>query len=218
MVKLACWLQLVAGFTAILLTASRGSLLAALAGLGMLPLTISRLPRWQKFTLLLACAGLLVSAVSLVPQSSWSRIFKAGEEVSSGTLTHRTVLWAAALEVFRDHPFLGVGAGGARFAIQKVVDLPYATHNTFLSVLLELGVVGALLLFAFLASMFYGASRLGYLERRLWMTLLLTWTIGVLALSWEYRKPTWLLFALLAAHVCSRRSDEALMAYRASAA
>jgi hypothetical protein len=36
----------------------------------------------------------------------------------------------------------------------------------------------------------------------------LTWTIGVSALTWEYRKPTWLLFGLLAAHVYSRRETE----------
>jgi hypothetical protein len=47
-----------------------------------------------------------------------------------------------------------------------------------------------------------------YIERCLWISLLLTWMIGVSALTWEYRKPTWLLFSLLAAHVYSRRESE----------
>jgi hypothetical protein len=45
LVKLLCWLQLVAGVAAILLTGARGALVAAIASLAMLPLTVFRLPR-----------------------------------------------------------------------------------------------------------------------------------------------------------------------------
>jgi O-antigen ligase len=212
-VKALCWLQLVAGFTAILLTGSRGGLLAAMVGLAMLPLTMSRLPRWHRFGSLIACAGLLACAMYLVPPSTWKRLIEVGSELSDGTLTHRTTLWAAGLEAFRDHAFLGVGSGAYGFTVVRAADFSYTTgsasnavaHNTFVSVLVELGVVGALLLFAFLAALFYCALRMRYLERRLWTTLLLTWTVGVSALTWEYRKPTWLLFGLLAAHAYSRR-------------
>jgi hypothetical protein len=44
------------------------------------------------------------------------------------------------------------------------------------------------------------------------MTLLLTWTVGVSALTWEYRKPTWFLFSLLTAHVYSRRQENRAVA------
>jgi O-antigen ligase len=93
------------------------------------------------------------------------------------------------------------------------VDIAYPAHNTFLSVLVELGIVGALLLFALLASVLCSALRAGYLERCLWITLLLTWTVGVSALTWEYRKPTWLLFGLAAAHAYARRRDEPVVVY-----
>jgi O-antigen ligase len=116
------------------------------------------------------------------------------------------------LEAFRDHAFLGVGAGAYGPTILRVVDVPYVAHNTFLSVLVELGVIGALLLLALLASFYYCAKRMQYLERCLWMTLLLTWTVGVSALTWEYRKPTWFLFSLLTAHVYSRRQENRAVA------
>jgi O-antigen ligase len=208
LMKLICWLQLIAGFTAILLTASRGSLVAAVIGLAMFPLTLSRLPRWQRAVSLGACAGLVACAVYMVPSTSWERIAEFTSEISGGTLTHRTVLWAAGLSVFRDHPFLGVGAGAYGPSILRMVDIPYVAHNTFLSVLVELGVSGALLLAGLLGCLFYSAVRMRYLERCLWITLLLTWAAGVSALTWEYRKPTWLLFGLLAAHAYSRRIDE----------
>ena len=211
-VKALCWGQLVAGFTAILLTASRGSLVAAVVGLGMLPLTMSRLPRWQKFGSLVACTGLLACAAYLVPAASWTRILQLGTQLSEGTLTNRTTLWTAGLEAFRDHAFLGVGSGAYGVTIVKAANFSYVmgsasngvAHNTFVSVLVELGVVGALLAFAFLAGLFYCSFRMRYLERCLWITLLLTWSVGVSALTWEYRKPTWLLFGLLAAHAYSR--------------
>jgi hypothetical protein len=63
------------------------------------------------------------------------------------------------------------------------------------------------LLAGLLAGFFYCASRMRHLERCLWLTLMLTWTIGVSALTWEYRKPTWLLFGLLAAHAFSRAEE-----------
>jgi O-antigen ligase len=207
LIKLICWLQLVSGFTAIFLTASRGALLAAVIGLAMFPLVVSRLPRPQKLLSLVACAGLIACGIYLVPASSWQRIAEAKSELTGGTLTHRTLLWTAGLSVFRDHPFLGVGAGAYGLSILRMIDIPLVAHNTFLSILVELGIAGALLLAGLLGCLFYCAYRMRYLERCLWITLLITWAIGVSSLTWEYRKPTWLLFALLAAHAYSRRSD-----------
>jgi O-antigen ligase len=212
LVELLCWLQLVAGLTSILLTGSRGALLATIPALIMLPLTVSRLPRWQRVVSLTASACLLACCLYLIPRYSWNRILQLGEELSEGTLTHRTVLWAAGLEAFRDHAFLGVGTGAYGPAVLRVVGVDLPAHNTFLSILVELGVVGALLLLALLASIFYCALRMRYLERCLWITLLLTWTVGVSALTWEYRKPTWLLFGLVAAHTYARRRAEPVVA------
>jgi O-antigen ligase len=213
LLKLLYWLQLVAGIAAILLTGSRGALVAAIVGLSMFPLTLLRLSRWQRVVSVTASACLLACSLYLVPQSSWARFLQFAQEVSGGTLTHRTAIWVAGLETFRDHAFLGVGAGAYGPAVLRVVDIAYPAHNTFLSVLVELGIVGALLLFALLASVLCSALRAGYLERCLWITLLLTWTVGVSALTWEYRKPTWLLFGLAAAHAYARRRDEPVVVY-----
>lgn len=206
--KLICWLQLIAGFTAIFLSASRGGLAAAVIGLAMFPLVFSRLSLQQKLMSAAACACLIACGIYLVPSSSWERIAAAKSELLGGTLTHRTVLWAAGLSVFRDHPFLGVGAGAYGLSILRMVDVPLVAHNTFLSILVELGVGGALLLGGVLACLFYCAARMQYLERCLWTMLLLTWVFGVSTLTWEYHKPTWLLFGLLVAHAYSRRTVE----------
>jgi len=38
--------------------------------------------------------------------------------------------------------------------------------------------------------------------------MLATWCVGVSAGTWEYRKPTWLLFSLIAAHAYARRVEK----------
>jgi hypothetical protein len=73
----------------------------------------------------------------------------------------------------------------------------------FLSVLVELGVIGALIAFALLFLSVYPAFRLPRQERGLWIVLMLSWAVGVSSLTWEYRKPTWILFGLLAAHIAA---------------
>jgi O-antigen ligase len=201
------WTQLALCLISLILTGSRGGLLSALVALAMLPLIASRLPRWQRFTVVAVCATGLAAGAFLVPDSTRLRIMDFASEISEGTMTHRTVIWAAGMEAFRDHALAGVGSGAYGAVVLKAVDIPYAAHNTFLSVLVELGVVGALLFFALLASIWYCVWRMPYLDKCLWATLLLTWGTGVSALTWEYHKPTWFLFGLVAAHVYSERDS-----------
>ena len=201
-----CWMQLLASMSAIWLTASRGALAAALTAWLMFPLVFRRLPAAKKVASMATFLCLLGCAAYLIPATSWQRIFTFGTEISQGTLTHRTVLWAAGLESFRDHPFVGVGAGAYGASILAIVDIPLVAHNTFLSVLVELGVIGGLMLLGLLASAVYCVKHMRRLERYMWSMLLLTWTVGVFALTWEYRKPTWLLLGLLAAHAYGRRT------------
>lgn len=199
------WIQLVAGVAAILLTGSRGALVSATIAFAMLPLSFRFFPASQRIAAALACAGAAACAIFFVPAQTWGRLLLLSTELTEGTLTHRTLIWSAGLAAFRDHPFLGIGSGAYAATVLRVVNVPYVAHNTFLSVLVELGITGALLWLGLLASFYYTAFQMRGLERRLWVTVLLTWTVGVMALTWEYRKPTWIMFGLLAAHAYSRR-------------
>jgi len=203
--RLMCWLVFVICLVATLLTGSRGALGSLLVACVMLPLTIRKLPAGQKAIAVCACVAAVALGIALIPQNIWNRLFALSSELSEGTLTHRTVIWAAGWSVFRDHAFLGVGSGAHAFAVLPIVDIAYVAHNTFFSVLVELGVCGFLVFAGLLASMVFCVSSLRYLEKCLWFTVLATWSVGVMALTWEYRKPTWVMFGLLAAHVYSRR-------------
>ena len=184
-----CWIHIGTCFTALFLAGSRGGLIATVVGMLMFPLIMSRLQRWQRVAFVMICAVGTAVGIYLVPEVTWERLLSTETELSQGTLTHRTVLWDAGLQVFRDHPFLGVGAGAYGPAITKTVDVPLIAHNTFLSILVEQGVVGALFWLALLGCLFYCATRPQYAERCLWLIILLTWSVGVNSLTWSITIP-----------------------------
>ena len=205
LLKALCWGQLVAGFTAILLTATRGAMFAVLVGVMVISVpTLSRMSRTQKGMAVIACVALLACAALFVPRASIDRYLTTGTELTQGTLTHRTVIWAAGLEVFRDHPIVGVGAGAYGQAVVKLIDIAYIAHNTFISVLVELGMVGAALFLLLLGSMLHSVFRMPYLEKWLWLAVLATWATGAASVTWENRKISWLLFGLVAAQAYAK--------------
>jgi O-antigen ligase len=206
-IKALCWVLFLTGFTAILLTGTRGAMFAAVVGMAIMSgPALSRMSRTQRGIGIIVCIALVACTVFFVPKASIDRYLSTGTELTQGTLTHRTVLWAAGLEVFRDHPFLGVGAGAYGHAIVRITDVALIAHNTFISVLVELGIVGALLLLILLASMFSSVLRLKNVEKWLWLAVLAAWVTGACSVTWENRKITWLLFGLVAAQAYAKNT------------
>ena len=204
--KLLYCLQLVLCVTTIFLSGSRGAILAAAPTLLMFPLFVVRLPGRQRVLAVVATAGIVVCGAFLVPSKTWQRIFQLGTEVTAGTMTHRTQIWKASVDVFRDHPFVGVGASAHPAAVVKILDRSLVAHNTFLSVLVELGVVGELLFLGLLGAAFYCALQMPRLERALWILALGVWCIDAGSVTSEHEKFTWFLLSLPAAHAYARRN------------
>jgi O-antigen ligase len=134
-------------------------------------------------------------------------------EFERGTLTGRTVIWTAGWEIFRAHPFLGIGANAFRIIVGRVLAEPIRlgdhdptlpAHNTFLSVLVEQGVIGFTLFCALLGVLVVSLRAMPPFPRRLWIVSLGVWVVGVSSLTWEMRKPTWLFFGLIMAQCGSR--------------
>jgi O-antigen ligase len=206
--------HLVLAISAILLTASRGGLIASSGALLMVPVAFSQLTRGQKTVGLTLVALLGVGAGFVVPQSSWSRLSTIGTEVSSGTLNERTMIWQAGWVVFGQSPFRGVGAAAFAPSIEHALGMPFhgssmndggpvnvelVAHNTFISVLVEQGVVGFALFLGILLTLVISAWRFPVVDRAFWLSVLLTWAIGVSSLTWEDRKPSWFIFGILVA-------------------
>jgi hypothetical protein len=56
--------------------------------------------------------------------------------------------------------------------------------------------------------MLYVAFRMRRPQKWVWVLMLATWAIGVSSLTWEYRKPTWFLFGMLAAQAGMQQRTE----------
>jgi O-antigen ligase len=70
-------------------------------------------------------------------------------------------------------------------------------HNTFLSVLVEEGVIGFGLFCALMGVLGLSACQMPPVARKLWIVTLGVWVVGVCGASWEMQKPTWFIFGLL---------------------
>jgi O-antigen ligase len=191
--------SIVAASCGVFFTASRGGFVALIAAFLMVPLTLKAwTPKQKLATVVLVIIGSLV-AIRMVPQRAWTRLGETQSEITEGTMDARTVIWHAGLEAYYDHPFVGIGAGAFPIAVQQKTATAWAPHNTFLSVLVELGAIGFGIFAVMLFSMITAASRMQNLERSLWLVMLLSWALGCFVMNWEYYKPTWFLFAMLAA-------------------
>jgi O-antigen ligase len=202
-------LQLILAGTTVLLTASRGATLACLMAVAIVPLTQTRLSGRKKLALLLTLSILILGVFVFVPATSWERLATMPGELEHGTLTGRTLIWKAGWDVFREHPFIGIGSNAFRLVVSRVLEEPIRlddptspappAHNTFLSVLVEQGVLGFTIFCGLLVVLGLSLRALPPLEQKLWMVCLAVWAVGVSSLTWEMRKPTWFFFGLLIA-------------------
>jgi O-antigen ligase len=190
-------LQLILASIAILLTAARGGLVAGLPALMMLPAVVGRMKSRQVLALTVAAVIGTAAILSVVPDTSWDRLGSIVDEVRYGTLNDRVGIWKAGIELFRTRPFVGVGAGAYLTGVESLLGVGWVAHNTFLSILVEEGAMGFALFGLILCSLFGRILKSQGLERKLWFVLLLTWAVGVMDLSWDSRKTTWLLFGII---------------------
>ena len=188
--------------TVVLLTASRTALVATFLAFGFLFLTLRGARRSHKMAVGVLTLLLLSSLVRLAPPAARNRLATIPREVTSGTLNKRTQIWKAGFKAFKSHPLLGVGAGAYPAAVRPWLPDPTVpgaknvAHNTFLSMLVECGVIGFAIFTLLLGSLALFIWQMPSMERMLWTFLLLVWAAGVSTLTWEQNKPTWLLFAL----------------------
>jgi O-antigen ligase len=186
------------GLLAVILTGSRGGMVTALVGLLIIPLTMTRLSpgRLAAAVVLLAAAGGL--AVTYVPENIVARLESTGTEVEDARLGGRFKLWVAGVRAFMKQPVMGYGTSGFIPAIKpELGPRAQVAHNSFLSVLVEEGLIGLLLYCTMIVTVFLAVRRMPMLERRFGLVLLATMCTAMLPLTWEDVKAVWFTMAVL---------------------
>jgi O-antigen ligase len=183
-------------FLGIALSGTRTAAIAA--GVGTI-FGIASLVRLRPARVVVVILALGIAAYTLTafvaPLKSFQRLGTTGTELSQGDLNGRLLQWGQGLSSFDDHPLFGVGTNRYR----SVNTLGKEAHNSFVSVLVELGLIGLTLFAAILAMAVARALQTRGWDRAFWLTTLSVWAIGSSTLTWEHRKSTWLILSLVVA-------------------
>jgi O-Antigen ligase len=179
------------------LTGSRGGMVAGIVALSVIPLTMVRLTprRMAAGIVMIAASGVL--AVAYVPQTALERLASTGQQVEEGNLNGRMRIWKAGLQALEEKPLLGHGTGAYNLAALPYLGYRRPAHNSYLSVMVEQGLLGFFLYMTMFFSVYAALRRLPLVERRFGLVLLATLLIAMLPLSWEDRKPVWFILAAL---------------------
>lgn len=185
---------------AILLTGSRAGLVKAILAFGLIFWSLTEGSNFRR--LLILCSGALIISIVLtvVPSRTLTRLGTTTSEIGSGTLGGRTEIWSVGMEVFYQNPLLGIGAGNFRTVVGDYFMYDRAPHNVFLAILVEQGIIGLGAFLFILGAVFNYVLRAPPRERMFLLTLLAIWIATAFTSNWEWRKQTWLLLALIAAH------------------
>jgi O-antigen ligase len=176
------------GFVGLALSGTRTASVAAAIGLlfGLALLTRLRLAARIAVVCVVAVAMFFVLPI-VAPLKSFERFATTGTEVTQGDLNGRTKQWEQGFQSFEQHPFTGVGADQYR----TINTLDKVAHNSYVSVLVELGLIGFVLFATILWIVFTHALILPKWDKWFWITELFVWAIGASTLTYEHRKTTW---------------------------
>jgi O-antigen ligase len=179
---------------AVVLTKSRGGLMALMAGLGVL---FWARYGWRKAIVLAGATLPLLLVVAGGRQASLSTGESTGQE--------RIQLWSEALQAFRESPVFGIGTN----MFQERAGL--VAHNSYVHCFAEMGLLGGMLfLGAFICSAWQvyrllasGQLPSGYIRRLAPFSLavVVAFAVGLLSLTRAYTASTYLIVGLTIAFV-----------------
>ena len=195
-----------AAFLGLALSGTRTALVASLVGMAFGLISLTRLRLWARIAIfLLLTAVIFILWPYVETLKSFQRLGTTTTELTQGDLNNRTNNWREGLDSFVEHPIIGIGSNMYR----SVNSLGKVGHNSFISVLVELGLVGFFLFGIILVIVFNQAWSHPYKwEKTFWLTVFTVWTIGSSTLTWEYRKTTWLFLSFIVASAVLARQRE----------
>jgi O-antigen ligase len=180
---------------AIFFTGSRGGLVALGAGSIAAVVVLAQSAAHPIKTTVRAVGLTLVALLTtwtLLPERLTERFSSLPDELATGTFTRRTLYWRAAWDQFSENPFWGAGSGSAQYFNYLRTGRSQVFHNTYLSYLVELGLLGWLFFFLALCAAWIGAIRSS--RSFGWPVVCMTiMTVGIVALSWDAKKLMWVL-------------------------
>ncbi|QFY72025.1 hypothetical protein CEQ83_05695 [Priestia megaterium] len=188
------------GTFAVALTASRTAFLALIVCYSYILFLGNKNKVSNKFSILLKVISvslIIYNIYTIIPDSATERLLTTSSDIKTGNFNSRQNAWEGGMQIFRDHPILGVGIGAFRTTANIKYGIDMVAHNIYVSVLGETGMIGLVLLLSILLILVRGVMRLNYSDKKFLLTMLMIWFLASLTLSWEYSKMTWLILTFV---------------------
>jgi O-antigen ligase len=207
--KLVNFAYIPAAAFAVALTGTRFAMIMSIPAILYMMFSLTRLKLVWRILIGVIIFGAIIYLSSLVPESTLMRLSTADDEILSGDLNGRIGFWVNGVELWSRQPILGVGSGAFPRAVMPIYGRIRSMHNSFMSVLVETGLIGFTLFLSIVAIALYKIRRLPKFEFIFWLTTLAVWGLGNMVMTWEHTSSTWLLFSLIIGAIhASRQVDD----------
>jgi O-antigen ligase len=186
---------------AVVLAASRGGLITAAICLLVIPLSSRHIGAAQRnlsLWLALGVVALVALLSNAIPdvERNVERLARVDEDLGA-TMTGRTDIWAAGLEVFWEAPVTGTGAGTFSYMVNPLIGAARTAHNAYLDVAVTSGFIGLVLFLSLFVVSIAGHAVVRPLRFEplvLWLALV----VSSFPSNSEDNKYLWFILALLA--------------------
>jgi hypothetical protein len=213
------------GLFAVAITGTRGATLALLPAAIFIFWSLRRASPSLRLAALATLAAAIVVLVVYAPRGPLARIETATTATELGSegsaLSGRWGIWVESTHAFLERPLLGAGLDGHRAAVSEGLDevrtfkiTEKEAHNTYLSVLVETGIVGFLILATMIVLVVKRLRSLTGWRAWYWSAQVSVLAIGAMSLSLEESKSIWIFLSLCVATsaVAGSRSGAAAFA------
>jgi len=208
------------GLFAVVITGTRGATLALIPAAVFVFWSLRRASFTQRVVAVATLAAAIAVLVEYAPRGPLARIETAVTATELGSegsaLSGRWGIWVQSSRAFLDRPILGAGLDAHRAAVSAGLDdlrvfkaAEKEAHNTYISVLVETGIVGFLIFASMIGIVVARLRQLSSWRAWYWSTQVAVLAIGAMSLSLEESKSVWIFLSLCvatAALVASRRS------------
>lgn len=182
-----------AALLVIILSGGRAALIATVPGIIFGIVSIKRLKLSRKIVIIIFLISVTVVIMPIIPNYSFERFSTIESEFRRSDLGGRIDIWRDGFKSFVGHPIFGVGSNMYR----SINSAGKVAHNTFMSILVELGLVGMTLFGMLLGIVIYHVLHMSKEDSGFWISEIITWVLIASSSSFEHRKVTWLFLILL---------------------
>lgn len=193
-------------------TGSRTGFIVLFIGLlGLLPLVL-RSGVWVRFLSIGTLVAGLIFTFNTIPPKTFERMFTTGAELTGGTLNERSITWQKAWLEVQESPVVGQGLSSFRRIVNKY-NVDYTAHNSFVSILVEQGIIGLALYLAVVVLVLYYALRLDKRQCVLMLSMLLVLVLGQMALTLHENMYIWFAYTVIVLMLSIQQYDSRIATY-----